>query len=318
MPFMIDDTSSVDLQSTMPSTSNAINMQDGRQKLLFIINPVSGGKEKHDREAEIRTYFKDTPHSIEFYLLNGESDDISVRHHIESVNPDKVIAVGGDGTVKMLAEILKGTHRIMGIIPAGSANGMAKELNIPLNMKDALDIIVKGQSQYIDAIIINKREICLHLSDMGLNAMLVKYFHGYNQRGMWGYARSVFRVLWQKQKIYATITTDKGKIKRKAYMIVLANASKYGTGAFINPTGKLDDGAFEVVIVRKLHLWSLMKMLMAHKTFNVEKIEIIQTKKLTLQSLRKSYFQIDGEYRGRVREIRADIYPHCIHLMLPK
>jgi diacylglycerol kinase (ATP) len=318
MPFMIDDTSSADLQSTMPSTSNAINMQDDRQKLLFIINPVSGGKEKHNREAEIRSYFKDTKHTIEFYLLNGETDRISVQHHIKSVCPDKVIAVGGDGTVKMLAEILKGTQRIMGIIPAGSANGMAKELNIPLNMKDALDIIVKGQPQYIDAILINKKEICLHLSDMGLNAMLVKYFHGYNQRGMWGYARSVFRVLWQKQKIYATITTDSGTIKRKAYMIVLANASKYGTGASINPTGELDDGAFEVVIVRKLHLWSLMKMLMAHKTFNVEKIEIIRTKKLILKSLRKRYFQVDGEYRGRVKEIRAEISPRCIHLMVPK
>jgi len=314
---MIEEISSADLQSITPSTSNAINMQDERQKLLFVINPVSGGKEKHNREAEIRTYFKDTPHTIEFYLLNGKSDDVSVRHHIESVNPDKVVAVGGDGTVKMLAEILKGTKRILGIIPAGSANGMAKELSIPLNIKEALNIIVNGQPQYIDAININKKEICLHLSDMGLNAMLVKYFHGYNQRGMWGYARSVFRVLWQKQKIYATITTDKGTIKRKAYMIVLANASKYGTGATINPTGKLDDGAFEVVIVRKIHLWSIMKMLMAHKTFNVEKIEIIQTKKLILKTLRKRYFQVDGEYRGRVKEIRADIYPHCIHLMLP-
>jgi diacylglycerol kinase (ATP) len=318
MSVILDDTSSVDLQSTLPTTPNAINMQDDKQKILFIINPVSGGKEKHNREAEIRSYFKDTDHSIEFYLLNGKSDIISIQHHIDTVNPDKVIAVGGDGTVKMLAEILKGTNRIMGIIPAGSANGMAKELNIPLNMKDALDIIVKGQPQYIDAITINNQEICIHLSDMGLNAMLVKYFHGYNQRGMWGYARSVFRVLWQKQKVYATITTDKGTIKRKAYMIVLANASKYGTGASINPTGELNDGAFEVVIVRKLHLWSLMKMLMAQKTFNVEKIEIIKTKKLVLKTLRKSYFQVDGEYRGRVKEIKAEINPRCIHLMLPQ
>jgi diacylglycerol kinase family enzyme len=292
-------------------------MQDERQKFLFIINPISGGKEKHDREAEIRAYFKNLPHSIEFYLLNGKSDNVSIQHYIEAVNPNKVVAVGGDGTVKMLAEMLKGTNRILGIIPAGSANGMAKELDIPLYMKDALDIIVNGEPRSIDAILINNTEICLHLSDMGLNAMMVKYFHGYNQRGMWGYARSIFRVLWQKQKIYAIISTDKGTIKRKAYMIVLANASKYGTGATINPAGKLDDGLFEVVVVRKLHLWSILKMLLKHKTFNKEKIEIIHTKKVSLSSMRKSYFQIDGEYRGRVREITAEIFPCCINLMLP-
>ncbi|MCU7547473.1 diacylglycerol kinase family protein [Chitinophagaceae bacterium LB-8] len=293
-------------------------MQDERQKLLFVINPVSGGKEKHNREAEIRNYFKNLPHTVEFYLLNGKSDKVSIQHHVKSANPDKIIAVGGDGTVKLLADMLKGTDHILGIIPAGSANGMAKELNIPINMKEALDIIVHGQPQLIDAILINKKEICLHLSDMGLNAMMVKYFHGYNKRGMWGYARSIFRVLWEKQKIYATIITDNVTIKRKAYMIVLANASQYGTGASINPSGKLDDGLFEIVVVRKLHLWTILKMLLKHKTFDTEKIEIIHTKKVTLTSLRKSYFQVDGEYRGRLREIRAEIYPHCINLMLPR
>lgn len=302
---------------TYSQSPDAINMQEGGQKLLFIINPVSGGRGKYNHEEEIRSYFNSLPHTIDIYLLQKRTAPASLQRHIELIDPDKVIAVGGDGTVKMLAEILKGTDRILGIIPAGSANGMAKELNIPLNLKDALDIILNGRPQQTDAIIVNNKEICLHLSDMGINAMLVKYFHGYNQRGMWGYARSIFRVSWQKQKIYATITTDNGTIKRKAYMIVLANASKYGTGVTINPEGKVTDGVFEVIVVRKLHLWSLLKMLMKHKTFNKEKIEIIHTKKVTLSSLRKSYFQVDGEYRGRIREITAEIVPNCIRMMLP-
>jgi diacylglycerol kinase family enzyme len=58
-------------------------------------------------------------------------------------------------------------------------------------------------------------------------------------------------------------------------------------------------------------------MLLKHKTFNKEKIEIIHTKKVTISSLRKSYFQVDGEYRGRIREITAEIFPRCINLILP-
>lgn len=293
-------------------------MQEEKQKLLFVINPVSGAKEKQGREAMIRSYFAGLPHSVEFYVLNGNSDTASVKHHIERVNPDKVVAVGGDGTVKMVAELLKHTNYILGIIPAGSANGMAKDLGIPIDMSEALDVIVNGHCRSIDAICINDKELCLHLSDMGLNAMMVKYFHGYRKRGMWGYARSIFRVLWQKQKIYATIYTDTETVKRKAYMIVLANARQYGTGATINPEGRVDDGYFEVVVVRKLHVWSILKMLMKNKTFRKEKIEIFPTKMLELTSLHRSYFQVDGEYRGRMKKIKAEIVPSCIRLMLPE
>lgn len=292
-------------------------MQEKSQKLLFVINPVSGGKEKHDREAEIREYFSQLPHSICFYILCGKSDEVSIEHHIETFQPDKVVAVGGDGTVKLVAELLKHTPRVLGIIPAGSANGMAKELNIPQDLEEALDVVVYGQCQTIDAIAVNDTELCLHLSDMGLNALLIKNFASSGIRGKWGYAKSIFKVLIKKQKIYATITTDEGTVKRKAYMIVLANARKYGTGATINPEGSIHDGHFEVVVVRRLNIFSLFKMLITHQTFDERVIEIFSTRKLELSSLKKSYFQVDGEYRGRLREIKAEIVAGCIRVAMP-
>lgn len=291
--------------------------KDEPQKILFVINPVSGGKEKQDWETSVREFFKDRTHSIEFFLLTGDNDSVSVKHHIETIQPDKVVAVGGDGTVKMVAEIIRGSSVLLGILPAGSANGMAKELNIPLEKKEALNVIVHGKEECIDVIEINEEEICIHLSDMGLNAMLVKYFEESNKRGMWSYTKGVFKMLWNKQKIHATIVTDEGEVHRKAFMIVLANASKYGTGATINPNGKLNDGRFEVVVVRRLNFWELLKLLISHKPFDADKVEIFSTTRLELAALRKSYFQVDGEYRGRVKNIHAEINPSCLKMMLP-
>ncbi len=287
------------------------------QKLLFIINPVSGGKEKQDWEISIREYFKALPHSIEFYLLNGKDDSASIQHYIEQIKPDKVVAVGGDGTIKLVAEILRGKEIAIGILPAGSANGMAKEFNLPLTKNEALDVVLNGQKKSTDVIRLNDDEICLHLSDLGLNAMLVHYFEGSKTRGMRGYAQGVFKMFWNKQKIYATIITDKGILHRKAYMIVLANASKYGTGATINPDGKTDDGFFEVVIVRRLNFWSLLNMLIAHKSFNAGKVEIISTKKVEITLLKKTYFQVDGEYRNKIKSIKAEVLSGCLNIMLP-
>lgn len=292
--------------------------KDEVQKLLFVINPVSGGKEKRDWEASIRDFFKELPHSVEFYILTGQSDVASIEHHIKTVQPHKVIAVGGDGTVKMVAELIQGTERILGILPAGSANGMAKELNLPLTKNEALQVVLEGEERSIDAIKINDDEICIHLSDIGLNAMLVKYFEDTTKRGMRGYAQGVFKTLWNKQKLHTTIVTDKETYHRKAYMVVLANARKYGTGATINPEGSVDDGYFEVVVVRKLNFWGLLNSLIVHKSFHKEKAEVISTKKVEIKSLRKAYFQVDGEYRGRTKDIKASIMPQCIRIMLPK
>lgn len=284
---------------------------------MFIINPISGGKEKTDWEKRIREYFKESPHSMDFYLLTGESDKISVQRHIEQVKPDRVVGVGGDGTIKMLAEIMYHSPLPLGIIPAGSANGMARELGIPVDIDTALDIVVNGMVKPIDVIRINEEEICIHLSDIGLNAMLVKYFEQSEKRGMWGYGKAVFRMLYEKQKMHVTITTDTETIRRKAYMVVLANARKYGTGANINPEGDISDGLFEVVVVRKLNLIELFKAILTDKSFHPNRIEVFSTKTVEMSTLKKAHFQVDGEYRGRIRQVNAAILPGCLKLMQP-
>jgi diacylglycerol kinase (ATP) len=292
--------------------------KDEKLKLLFIINPVSGGKEKRDWEEQIRLYFKNSPHAMDFFLLSGESDEASVIHHINSVKPDRVVGVGGDGTIKMIAEILQGKNTPIAIIPAGSANGMAKELDIPLDVNKALDVAVNGEARPIDVIRINDEEICIHLSDIGVNAMLVKYFEQSKKRGMWGYGKAVFRVLWEKQKMYVTIKKDNEVIKRKAYMVVLANARTYGTGAIINPDGNLSDGQFEIVVVRKINVIEILKAMVTHHPFHPNRIEVFSTKTLQMETLKKAYFQVDGEYRGKIKELRASIVSNALHIMFPK
>jgi diacylglycerol kinase family enzyme len=181
-----------------------------------------------------------------------------------------------------------------------------------------LDIVVNGVVQPIDVIKINDDEICIHLSDLGLNAMLVKQFEKSKNRGMWGYGQAVLRMLWEKQKMYVTIEAEGATAKRKAYMVAIANASKYGTGATINPYGKINDGFFEIVVVRKLNLIEIAKAIFTEKSFHPNRIEIFKTKTATLSTLSKAYFQVDGEYRGRVRQVKAEIEAGCLHLLLPQ
>lgn len=288
------------------------------QKLFFIINPISGGKGKEDWEQFIRDYFKDQDHKVEFFLLSGSNDSVSILHHLQTIQPDKIVAVGGDGTVKLVAELVKGTDYVLGVLPAGSANGMAREMGLPLDRTEALEVILNGTEKAIDVIAINEKEICIHLADLGLNAMLVKYFDESPGRGMWGYGRSLFKMLWNKRVIRAQLQTDKGTINRRAYMIVMANARMYGTGVTINPKGDLTDGRFEIVIVRSLNFWAIIKVLTAHRNFPEEHIEVHSITDLKIKTRHKAYFQVDGEYRGKMKEVHARVMPKSLKVMLPR
>ena len=284
--------------------------------ILFVLNPAAG-KKKLNWETAIRTYFKNLPHVIEFYILKGKDDTGSLDYWIEKLKITRVVAVGGDGTVTLLAKQLLGSNVALGILPAGSANGMAKELQIPEVPEEALDIIVNGKIKCCDVIQINDG-ISLHLSDFGLNAQLIKYFDEAPLRGMWGYARMVFKVLWRKKLMVAHIVADDLDLTTKAYMIVIANASKYGTGALINPEGNLGDGLFEIIILRKFPVMELFKMLLSYKNFNPEKVEIFQTKTATITTRRNTHFQVDGEYIGKIKKVKAEIIPSQLNLLIKK
>jgi len=285
--------------------------------LLFVINPVSGGKLKKNYEDAIKKYFRLLPHTINFFILKGEKDTEELEKNIELLRPQKVVAVGGDGTVSMVAKLILGTDIQLGILPAGSANGMARELNIPENIEEALHILEKGIVRKADTICINN-EICLHLSDIGLNALLIKYFDQGTMRGKLGYAKVAFKVLFRKQNIRVIIQAKDREIKRDAFMVVLANASKYGTGAVINPTGNLYDGLFEVVIIRKIGIVTLFKVWFSPRTLDPKKIEVIQAKAVHIETNRKVDFQVDGEYRGKLRRIDAEILPAQLNIILPE
>jgi diacylglycerol kinase (ATP) len=284
-------------------------------KLLFIINP-SAGNTRTDWGAVIQQYFSGTGHTIYLYNLPYPCHAGMVKEKIYEYQPDKVIAVGGDGTLKLVAESVRNMHIPVGILPAGSANGMAKELTIPIEPRKALDVILNGQLKKIDLIRINN-ELCIHLSDIGFNAFVVKTFETFNKRGMWGYIKAAWKVLWRNPRMQVTIAADNKYIQRNAAMIVVANATKYGTGALINPEGELDDGLFEVIVIKKMALSEIFKMMISKKPYDPEKIEMYKTSGVQVQSKHKVHFQIDGEYLGKIHTIRAEVLPGALEVVVP-
>lgn len=290
-------------------------MTSNNLKVLFVVNAGSGNN-TIDWTSQITNYFANLSNTIDFYYLTPTCNISTIKAKIKLFSPDCVAAVGGDGTIKLVAECLMKTKILLGIIPAGSANGLAKELGISDNPTKALDILLQAFSKKIHITLINE-QLCIHLSDIGLNAHTMKEFENQTVRGWRGYFRAALKVFWQSPLMEIRIKINEESIKMQAEMIVIANATKYGNGVVINPIGKLDDKLFEVIVIKKKSFYEIFKMTFSYGSHNTDKTEIFQTNALFMKSRRKVHFQIDGEYLGKVNEVNAVIAPNALKVIVP-
>jgi len=283
-------------------------------KLLFIINPGSGSHNINLKEV-ISEHFAEKETEVELFELPEDCALDKIKDRISESQANRVIAVGGDGTLKLVAECLLNSETPIGIIPTGSANGMAKELGIPTDIALALDVAENGNPKKIHVVKLNN-ELCIHLSDLGFNAYLVKRFDALPERGMWGYAKATWHALWSHKKMQVELKLKDETVKSAAAMVSIANATRYGSGLKINPDGKLDDELFEVILIKDYSYLEILKIWLTKLPFNPKKIEVFQTSEVKITSKYKAHFQIDGEYIGKVNTVEAKILPAAIAVIL--
>jgi len=279
-------------------------------KLLFIINPKSGNNDKSTLEKQISRVCDKNKKEYTLFYTTGENDKEKIKKKQEEYQADTLVACGGDGTVNLIAQLLLNSQTQLGIIPLGSANGLANELKIEEDVEDSLVLILKGRTISMDVIQINDEFICLHLSDLGFNAQMIKDFEESGERGMLSYAKSFFGSLMDKKTTEFKIEYNGTEKTIKAEMIVMANASSYGTGAVINPGSRMDDGSFELVVFKPIPVKDLISLTLESflgDITNSPYVEIYRVEKALISCQEEELLQVDGELKGKKKEIKAAI-----------
>ncbi len=287
------------------------------KKILFVVNPISGGRDKTTAIKRIKTWAQSSGHNSEIIETTGNDDEKKIKEALQTYKPQKLVAVGGDGTVLLCAGLVKDTDVALGIVPSGSANGMSVELELPPHIDDALKIIEKGKTKTIDMLLFNEEHLAMHISDVGLNANLVKHFEATEHRGFLGYAKGVIAELMNKKPFEAQLTLDGKPVEMQGYMIAFANASRYGTGALLNKIGKTDDGLFEVCVLTEVNLAGIAGQFFDFVDSDSSHLEVLQAKELELKVNRKVSFQIDGELQKDTDHLKVSICSKCLSVIIP-
>lgn len=288
------------------------------RQILFVINPTAGNTEKETLIEYVAATCKDRGIQLKTYKTNGDDNEKVIKSYIETHSFDRVLVAGGDGTIRKMAKILMDYPITMGIFPEGSANGLAYNLNLPDTKEEQLEVALSGNILNLDVLKIND-DICIHISDFGVNAELIKNFEEGSIRGKIGYAlKSIPTLLNTEYPFDFEIKANGSTYKKEGAVLAIANAMKYGTGATINPDGKLDDGKFEIIVFKNLNIIDIIKTLTDNDALDPDFAEVISTDKAEILCKSPVPFQIDGDYMGEIKKLDVSVLKQKIAVTVPK
>lgn len=288
-------------------------------KLFFVVNPISGGIDKEPFLKKAKDLCQLYGIEYKIFKTTGKSDKKNALEQIQAFHPDKVISVGGDGTTLFTAVCLIDTGYPMGIIPLGSANGMATELYVEPDPINALyDIMMTDFVRGLDLLLINGEHYSMHLGDVGINAQIVKSYENDKNRGMVTYAKHFLGELQNLKPFQVKVEADEERYTGEVLMTALCNARKYGTGVPLNTTGNPMDGKFEIVLLEKIDLPSLIRAGLASlndKYLGSQQSKVITTSKARIEFDRPRLLQLDGEVIEPLQTIDVELLTGAVSLL---
>lgn len=158
---------------------------------------------------------------------------------------NRVLTIGGDGTINEIAQALRRTSTALGIVPIGSGNGLARHLGVPLNPMKAIDRALSGRPVVIDSAEINEYPFFC-TAGMGFEAYVAHEFAKAPIRGLPTYIRTAFRAFWAyKPQRYRIDGQEKA-----LFSMTFANAGQFGNNAWMAPTANIADGKLEQCEIR--------------------------------------------------------------------
>jgi len=268
-----------------------------KKRFRFIINPISGGKNKTHLPEKIKELIRDKNIDADIIVSKNSEDIISLAKDAVINGFDAVIAVGGDGTINNIAAQLINQKTALGIIPMGSGNGLSRALNIPFNLKKAINIILRFKILSIDSGFINENHF-INLAGIGFDAHVAGKFHTSVTRGLFNYAKiAISEFNLYKPRTY-TIFYNGIERKITAFLITVNNGNQFGNNAYTAPRALLNDGLFDVMIIHRCawyNIPSLAFRLFTKTIHRHKQVETFTTSSISIKRLTNELVNIDGE-----------------------
>src|SRR5437870_4759731 len=299
-------------------------MQSGRVSCsaVVIVNPASGSYFHYARQIEeTLVYLRRSGWSVELRLTNEAGETRQQAREAVARQVNVVIAAGGDGTINEVIQELAGSETALGVLPFGTVNVWAREMNIPLDANGAREVLLNGEKRCVDLGMVNERYFLL-MAGIGFDADVAHAVEkkpmkrlgvlGYLLVGTWlGLGYESFRV-------YLTIN---GRMKKKnALQIVVGNTQLYAGAIKYTWQAKCDDGLLDVCVVRRRSMLGRLMVVwdfLFHRDQRQQWVSYERCKTLEVHTRKPVAIQVDGDPAGYT-PARITIVPGALKVIVPR
>jgi YegS/Rv2252/BmrU family lipid kinase len=294
-------------------------------RALVIINPIAGrgcspaGVQRRIEwvQAALAVHGLD-PH---VHVTTGPGDAARQAERAAASGYGLVIAWGGDGTINDAARALVHSRTVLGIVPAGSGNGLAAELGIPFDAQGAIDVASCGAIRTIDAGQVES-EFFFNIAGVGLDAIVAARFaaRGVRRRGAVAYFGITASELLRRRCDRYALTIDGDRLEGEVLLVAIANGRQYGNRVLIAPGARLDDGLLEIVVVGRLTVAEILRRLPSVFRGRLRAgpgVMMRAARSLLIEADRPIPFHVDGEPRTGARALRVAVHAGALRVRVP-
>ncbi len=313
-------------ERSMPGANQPVVLDDA-STLAVILNPVriiDAEAFKAKVGVAVRAVGWDEPLWFETTVDDAGA---SMARAAVAAGADVVAVAGGDGTVRVVCGEMAGTGIPVGVIPAGTGNLLARNLNIPLTHELALDTVLRGQDRAVDVVKIEGDDLLatrfVVMAGLGLDAAIMDGApDALKARIGW----PAYVVAGARHLRYPAVRVDismdgADPVRRRARTVVIGNVGSLQAGIPLLPDAEIDDGLLDVVVVapRRLFGWlPVLVRVMAKRRHTDERLDRFTGRSVIITAAHTTPRQLDGDTVGPGTEIRAEIEAGVLLIRVPR
>jgi YegS/Rv2252/BmrU family lipid kinase len=284
------------------------------KKILFIINPKSGVDRVKALNRAIEENLDLEKFSFETVYTRHAKHGTQLAQEGIAAGFEIIVAVGGDGSVNDVILGLYGSDAVLGIIPKGSGNGLARSMGIPLNTAKAIRLL---NQMAVVAIDLGRADGHLFVSNagVGFDTVVTQKFARSKRRGLAAYIGIITKYLWRYRVRTWNIEVDGQVFSKEAFMVTVANGIQLGYGFKIAPPADLQDGMLDIVILNKFP--RLIASTIALRAFSGSILKspyvtYLKGKKIKISHPEMALLQLDGEVYPCREEVLIELLPQSL------
>ena len=293
---------------------------------LIIVNPVSGNRDGEKKAFYIASLITDHQ-DVQIIVTKKPGDAENITYSAIKSGVTEIIICGGDGTIHevintVMQESNARYYTKIGIIPAGTCNNFAHDLNLPFNLNNIIDVILKNNIRKVDLANIGYRYYAT-IATLGFDSDVAQYvkhqLHPSYLQGTSAYLWGLFATLKKYQNHNVKLLGDFGVIEEKIFLVATANTKSYGGNIRIAPTANPTDGILTICTVKALPKKEIIRMvptIFRGTHIKHPKVDLYKTRELTIESKESLWIWADGEQITKTPAV-IKIAPKVLSVICP-